>query len=112
MWLSGGLDSSTILHYAATESRSRLRTFSISFRGRSFDETGYIRQVVERYQTEHQEMDLNPDVDLVGAVEEFAYFSDEPTADAGALPVWFLSKLSRKDTTVRRERVEVGHCTR
>ncbi len=100
MWLSGGVDSSTILHYAATESRSRLKTFSISFRGRSFDETGYIRQVAERYGTEHQEMDLNPDVDLVGAVEEFAYFSDEPNADAGALPVWFLSKLSRQDTTV------------
>jgi asparagine synthase (glutamine-hydrolysing) len=100
MWLSGGIDSSTILHYAATESSSRLKTFSISFRGRSFDETNYIQQIVKRYGTEHREMDLNADVDLVGAVEEFAYFSDEPSADAGALPVWFLSKLSRQNTTV------------
>jgi asparagine synthase (glutamine-hydrolysing) len=100
MWLSGGIDSSTILHYAATESPSRLKTFSISFRGRSFDETSYIQQIVERYGTDHQQMDLNPEVDLVGAVEEFAYFSDEPSADAGALPVWFLSKLSRETTTV------------
>lgn len=100
MWLSGGVDSSTILHYAATESRSRLKTFSISFHGRSFDETSYIQQIVERYGTDHQQMDLNPEVDLVGAVEEFAYFSDEPSADAGALPVWFLSKLSRENTTV------------
>jgi len=100
MWLSGGIDSSTILHYAATESRTPLKTFSISFRGRSFDETSYIQQIVERYGTDHQQMDLNPDVDLVGAVEEFAYFSDEPSADAGALPVWFLSKLSREKTTV------------
>jgi asparagine synthase (glutamine-hydrolysing) len=100
MWLSGGVDSSTILHYAATESRSRLKTFSISFQGRSFDETSYIQQIVERYGTDHQQMDLNPNVDLVGAVEEFAYFSDEPSADAGALPVWFLSKLSRENTTV------------
>lgn len=100
MWLSGGVDSSTILHYAATESRSRLKTFSISFRGRSFDETSYIKQIVERYGTDHQQMDLNSEVDLVGAVEEFAYFSDEPSADAGALPVWFLSKLSRENTTV------------
>jgi asparagine synthase (glutamine-hydrolysing) len=100
MWLSGGVDSSTILHYAATESRSRLKTFSISFRGRSFDETSYIQQIVEHYGTDHQQMDLNPAVDLVGAVEEFAYFSDEPSADAGALPVWFLSKLSRENTTV------------
>jgi len=45
-------------------------------------------------------MDLNPGVDLQGAIEEFAYYSDEPTADAGALPVWFLSKLCKRKTTV------------
>ena len=46
VWLSGGIDSSTILHYAAQASSSRLKTFSISFRGRSFDETSYIQQMV------------------------------------------------------------------
>src|SRR6202790_3771078 len=100
MWLSGGIDSSTILHYAATESRAPLKTFSISFQGRSFDETPYIRDVARLYQTDHQELDLNPEVDLRGAIEEFAHFSDEPSADAGALPVWFLSKLSKNKTTV------------
>jgi asparagine synthase (glutamine-hydrolysing) len=100
MWLSGGVDSSTILHYAATESSLPLKTFSISFRGRSFDETAYIREVAKQYQTDHTEMDLNPEADLRGAIEAFAYFSDEPSADAGALPVWFLSKLSRTKTTV------------
>lgn len=100
MWLSGGIDSSAILHYAANESSSPLKTFSISFQGRSFDETAYIREVAQRYQTEHQELDLNPDVDLRTAIEEFAYYSDEPSADAGALPVWFLSKLSKTKTTV------------
>ena len=100
MWLSGGIDSSTILHYAATESGAPLKTFSISFQGRSFDETAYIREVAQLYQTEHEELDLNPEVDLRGAIEAFAYYSDEPSADAGALPVWFLSKLSRTKTTV------------
>ena len=100
MWLSGGIDSSTILHYAATESGSQLKTFSISFHGRSFDETRYIREMAQRYNTDHNELDLNPEVDLRGAVEEFAYYSDEPSADAGALPVWFLSKLSKTKTTV------------
>jgi asparagine synthase (glutamine-hydrolysing) len=100
MWLSGGIDSSTILHYAAMESSAPLKTFSISFQGRSFDETAYIREVAQRYQTEHEELDLNPEVDLRGAIEAFAYYSDEPSADAGALPVWFLSKLSRTKTTV------------
>ena len=100
IWLSGGIDSTSILHYAAENSGSRLKTFSISFRGRSFDETLYIRRAVERYATDHEEMDLNPFVDLESAIEEFAYFSDEPTADAGALPVWFLSKLCKQKTTV------------
>jgi asparagine synthase (glutamine-hydrolysing) len=100
VWLSGGIDSSTILHYAAQASSSRLKTFAISFRGHSFDESRYIQQVVEQYGTEHEQFDLNPEQDLQGAIEEFAYYSDEPTADAGALPVWFLSKLSKCHATV------------
>ena len=79
---------------------SRLKTFSISFRGRSFDETSYIQQMVAEYGTEHEQLDLNPELDLQGAIEEFAYYSDEPSADAGALPVWFLSKLCKTRTTV------------
>jgi asparagine synthase (glutamine-hydrolysing) len=100
MWLSGGIDSSTILHYAAMESSAPLKTFSVSFRGRSFDETAYIREIAARYQTDHAEMDLNPEVDLRSAIEEYTYYSDEPSADAGALPVWFLSKLSKTKVTV------------
>ena len=100
VWLSGGLDSSTILHYASQASSSQVKTFSISFRGRSFDESSYIRKMVEEYGTEHEEMDLSPEQDLEGAIREFAYYSDEPSADAGALPLWFLAKLSRTRTEV------------
>jgi asparagine synthase (glutamine-hydrolysing) len=100
VWLSGGLDSSTILHYASRAASSRVKTFSISFRGRSFDESGYIRSMVKEYGTEHEELDLNPEQDLEGAIQEFAYYSDEPSADAGALPLWFLAKLSRNQTEV------------
>jgi asparagine synthase (glutamine-hydrolysing) len=100
VWLSGGIDSSTILHYAARASSSQLKTFSISFRGRSFDETEYIHRAAKQYGTDHQELDLSPEQDLQGAIEEFAYYSDEPSADAGALPVWFLSKLCKTKTTV------------
>ncbi len=100
VWSSGGLDSSTILHYAVQCSPARLKTFSVSFRGRSFDETPYFREVARRYGTDHHEFDLNPEHDLRGAIEEFATYSDEPSADAGALPVWFLSKMCRQDVTV------------
>ena len=100
LWLSGGIDSSTVLHYAAEASSRPIKTLSVSFLGRSFDETEYIRSAAKKYGTDHQEFDLNPGAGLRGAIEEFAYYSDEPSSDAGMLPVWFLSKMSRTEVTV------------
>ena len=100
VWSSGGVDSSTVLHYAATQSSERLKTFSVSFRGRSFDESRYFREIARVYGTDHHEFDLNPDVELQSAIEDFSYYSDEPSADAGALPVWYLSRMSRRHVTV------------
>jgi asparagine synthase (glutamine-hydrolysing) len=100
IWLSGGVDSSTILHYTRELCSSRVKTFSISFAGRTFDETSYIRDIAGRYETEHHELDVSPSLDLPAAIEELTYYSDEPFADAGALPVWFLAALSRKHVTV------------
>jgi len=100
LWLSGGIDSSTVLHYAATASSKPIKTLSVSFLGRNFDETAYIRAAAKKYGTEHTEFDLNPGADIRGAIEQFAYYSDEPSSDAGALPVWFLSKMSRAEVTV------------
>jgi asparagine synthase (glutamine-hydrolysing) len=100
VWSSGGVDSSTVLHYAATQSSSRLKTFSVSFQGRSFDESQYFREIARIYGTDHHEFDLNPDLELQSAIEDFAYYSDEPSADAGALPVWYLSRMSRQHVTV------------
>jgi asparagine synthase (glutamine-hydrolysing) len=100
VWSSGGLDSSTILHYASETARGRLKTFSVSFHGRSFDESQYFREIAQAYGTDHHEFDLNPDADLADVIEDIPYYSDEPSADAGALPVWFLSKMSRRHVTV------------
>jgi len=100
IWLSGGVDSSTILHYTRQACGSRIKTFSISFPGRSFDETPAIRETAKRYDTEHHELDVSPSLDLATAIEELAHYSDEPFADAGALPVWFLAALSRKHVKV------------
>jgi len=100
VWASGGLDSSTILHYAAAHCPGCLKTFSVSFAGRSFDESRYFREVARAYGTDHHEFDLNPTVELPSAIQEFAYYSDEPSADAGALPVWYLSRMTRRHVTV------------
>ena len=100
IWASGGLDSSTILHYAAEVSSRKLETFSISFAGRRFDESQYFRPLARRYNTVHREFDLSSEVDLTAVIHEMAYYSDEPSADAGALPVWFLSHMTAKHVTV------------
>ena len=52
------------------------------------------------YDTDHHEFDLNPEVEMESAIEQLATFSDEPSADAGALPVWFLSRMTREHVTV------------
>ncbi len=100
VWASGGLDSSAVLHYAASQNATPLKTFSVSFAGRSFDESQYFREIARAYGTDHYEFDLNPEQELQSAIEDFAYYSDEPSADAGALPVWYLSRMSRRHVTV------------
>lgn len=100
IWASGGLDSSTILHYASEVSSRALETFSISFAGRRFDESEYFRLLAKRYNTVHHEFDLTGQLDLPAAIYDIAYYSDEPSADAGAVPVWFLSQMTAKHVTV------------
>ncbi len=98
--LSGGVDSSTMVHYASQHSSTRLKTFSISFHGRSFDEAPYFRSVARRYGTEHHEFDLSRDLDLPEIISQFAQYADEPCGDSSSLPVWYLSKLCRQHVTV------------
>jgi len=100
VWLSGGMDSSTILHYAAQASPNQVHTFGVTFDGRSFDEGRYIREVSRHFGTNHTEFDLNPEAELAEAIQQIAYYSDEPSADAGAVPLWFLSKMTAKEVTV------------
>jgi asparagine synthase (glutamine-hydrolysing) len=100
IWLSGGLDSSTILRYAAHAGTAQLRTFSITFKGRSFDESSSIAEISRHFGSQHTEFDLNETADLEDAIEKMAYYSDEPSADAGALPAWFLAKMSSQNVTV------------
>jgi asparagine synthase (glutamine-hydrolysing) len=100
VWLSGGIDSSTVLHYASQHAAERLKTFSITFDGREFDEAPYIRKMARRYGTDHHELDLSAATVTPDSITELAYYSDEPNADAGAVPVWHLSRMSVKDVTV------------
>jgi asparagine synthase (glutamine-hydrolysing) len=99
VWASGGIDSSVLVHYAA-ETGAKLKTFSMAFEAKSCDESPYFRQIAQKYGTDHHEFEISGRAEVIDAVQDFATYSDEPGADAGALPVWFLSKMSRAHVTV------------
>jgi len=96
--LSGGIDSAALAALAAEESSEPLRTFSIGFEERSFDELGDARLVAERYGTEHRELVLRPDAALL--LPALADAFDEPFADSSALPTYLVSELAAKDVKV------------
>jgi asparagine synthase (glutamine-hydrolysing) len=100
VWSSGGIDSSTMLHYAAMASARPLKTFSVGFASPSCDESRYFREMAARYGTDHHEIQIQPGDELIQAIEDFSHYSDEPGGDAGALPVWFLSKMTARHVTV------------
>jgi asparagine synthase (glutamine-hydrolysing) len=96
--LSGGVDSSFLAALAADESSEPLRTFSIGFEERSFDELAGARLVAERYGTQHRELVLRPDAALL--LPALAEAFDEPFADSSALPTFLVSQLAANDVKV------------
>ncbi|MGZ8692215.1 MAG: asparagine synthase (glutamine-hydrolyzing) [Gaiellaceae bacterium] len=96
--LSGGVDSSFLAALAAEESSGPLRTFSIGFEERSFDELAGARLVAERYGTQHRELVLRPDAALL--LPALADAFDEPFADSSALPTYLVSQLAASDVKV------------
>ncbi len=98
-FLSGGIDSSTIIALMAQSSSKPVKTFSIGFAEPRYSETHFARQVAERFQTDHHEFDFNPQ-DLVRVIEGSIAATDEPLADPAALPLFELSRQARKHVTV------------
>ncbi len=96
--LSGGVDSSMLAALAAEEASAPLRTFSIGFEERSFDELADARLVAERYGTQHRELVLQPDAALL--LPALAEAFDEPFADSSALPTYLVSRLAAEDVKV------------
>src|SRR5262249_30858554 len=96
--LSGGIDSSALAALAAGLRGEPVRTFSIGFEERSFDELADARLVAERYGTQHRELVLRPDAALL--LPALADAFDEPFADSSALPTYLVSQLAAQDVKV------------
>ena len=98
VWLSGGVDSGLLAALAAQESGERLRTFSIGFEERSFDELDRARLVAGRLGAEHHEAILGPE--SVALLPQLAAAFDEPYADSSALPADAVSRLTAQHVKV------------
>jgi asparagine synthase (glutamine-hydrolysing) len=97
-FLSGGLDSSTIVALASELTRSPLETFGIGFEEARYDERPHQRYVAQRFGARHHELVLKPE--SIDVVEELAWHLDEPFADSAALPTWFLAQHARRHVVV------------
>ncbi len=97
-FLSGGVDSSTIVGMMSRLSERPVKTFSIGFREDSFDELRFARVAAKHFGTDHHEFVVTPDLfDLIGQV---VWHFDEPFADQSSLPTFMLSKMAREHVTV------------
>lgn len=99
VFLSGGLDSSTIAYYGQKHSKSKIKTFSIGFEDPSYDETAYAQKVAEQLGTDHHHAYLTPDKTLE-LIPTVMGLQDEPFADASIIPTYFLSWHARQQVTV------------
>lgn len=97
-FLSGGVDSSLIVHYMAQAGAAPIRTFSVRFTEQGFDESPAARAVANKFGTEHHVLDapqLTADV-LAAALADL----DQPLADPAYVPTWALARLTRQHVTV------------
>ncbi len=97
-FLSGGIDSSTIVGLMAGAMDRPVKTFSIGFEDQSYNELNYARTVAQKFNTEHTEFIIQPDA--VDLVEKLVYFLDEPLGDFSIFPTYLVSKMARDYVTV------------
>lgn len=99
VFLSGGVDSSLVASMATQTSTSKIKTFSVKFNEKGFDESIYAQQVADHLGTDHHviECNYNEGIDLI---KDFNHYYDEPFSDSSAIPSMLLAKYTKKHVTV------------
>jgi asparagine synthase (glutamine-hydrolysing) len=97
-FLSGGLDSSTVVALMGKHAQGRVRTFSIGFVEEEYDESAAARAVAQELGTKHTELIVRPDVEAV--FDSVAAMFDEPFADSSAIPTFLVAQLAKEQVTV------------
>ncbi len=99
VFLSGGMDSSSITALMSEVADTKIKTFSIGFKEETFNELGYAKIVADRFQTDHQEFVVESNL-VRELVPKLIEYMDEPLADASVIPTYLISKLARQYVTV------------
>ncbi len=97
-FLSGGVDSSAVVATMARVGHGTVKTFSIGFVNKEYDETRFARMVAERYATDHEELIVEPDA--VAVLPRLVWHYGEPFADPSAIPTYYVSQMARRKVTV------------
>ncbi|OGD18480.1 MAG: asparagine synthase (glutamine-hydrolyzing) [Candidatus Aminicenantes bacterium RBG_16_63_16] len=97
-FLSGGIDSSTIVGLMRELGASPLRTFSIGFEDESYNELKFARRIAERFETQHEELVIQPKA--LELTEKLVRHLDEPLGDFSIFPTYLVSEMARAHVKV------------
>lgn len=98
-FLSGGIDSALVVALMSAQSPRPVRTFSMGFHEKRYDEAPEARAIAARLGTEHHELYISGK-DLLEAVPRMAQIYDEPFADNSQIPTWLVCRMAREQVTV------------
>jgi asparagine synthase (glutamine-hydrolysing) len=97
-FLSGGIDSSSVVAMMSRLMKREVTTCSIAFEEAKFNENGYAHQVSQLFSTDHYEETVRPNATEI--VDKLSWHFDEPFADSSAIPTYYVSKIARGQVTV------------